>query len=270
MDDLAELWERFGQGNDRSAREALILHYAPLIKHVVGRMTWGLPASMEEADLVSYGTIGLIKALDQFKPDRGVKFETYAILRIRGHIIDSLRTMGPFPRSVFRHAREIEDAVAQLCQRLGRMPEDSEVVESLGISMDTYYGYLADINCSVVSLDQQLSFEESDQYNLYDSVEDRTMPSPAEHVDQQELKSRMVNAIRALPEREQMMISLYYQDQLTMKEVGNVLGISESRVSQLHAKIILTLRSFMNASVEPTLAINRRRDARAAHYAAVN
>ena len=270
MDHLSELWNRYTNNDDRVAREALIIHYAPLVKQVVGRMTWGLPASLEEADLTSYGTIGLIKAIDGFKPDRDVKFETYALLRIRGHVIDCLRALGPLPRSVFRRARAIEDAVAQLCQQLGRIPEDKEVTESLGISLDTYHSYLTDINCSVVSLDRQFGFNDSDEYNLHDTVEDRTMPSPAEHIDQKELKARMISAIKALPERERLIIALYYQEQLTMKEVGVVMGISESRVSQLHAKIILALRGLMDSGAEPTMAVNdKRRNARAKYCVAV-
>jgi RNA polymerase sigma factor FliA len=269
MDDLSDLWQRWTQGEDRDARDALILHYAPLVKQVVGRVKWGMPPSLEEEDLVSYGTIGLIKAVDAFKPERGVKFETYAVLRIRGNIIDSLRSIGQLPRSTFRRARAIEDASAQLCQELGRIPEDSEIVERLGISLETYHNHLADINRSVISLDRQLVSSSGDNFSLYDSVEDESMPSPVEHLDQQELKTRMISAIKALPEREQLMIALYYQDRLTMKEIGDVLGISESRVSQLHAKIILTLRGFMKSSGETPLATNERRDARVAYYAAV-
>ena len=147
MDKLASLWNRYTQDNDRQAREELILHYASLVKYVVGRLAIWLPPSLQREDLIGYGVLGLIEAIERFDPTLGVKFETYAVARIRGQIIDSLRAIDLLPRSVYRHAREIENAIADLSQTLGRIPRDQEVADHLGISMEQYQNRLIDSRC---------------------------------------------------------------------------------------------------------------------------
>jgi RNA polymerase sigma factor for flagellar operon FliA len=264
---LKELWRRHSQLGDRQAREELILHYASLVKYVVGWLAVSLPASLEEGDLVGYGTIGLIKAVDRYDPTRGVKFETYATARIRGQVIDSLRALDLLPRSARRQAREIEHAVSNLSQTLGRIPENAEVADYLGISLDQYHDRLMYANCGVVSLDQPVTSETGERYTLGDTLEDATMPVPSEQADARDLKAQLTSAIGALPERERLMISLYYNDGLTMKEIGQVLGVSESRVSQMHAKAVLSLRGLMKASPEPSPIIYKRGGIRASVYA---
>jgi RNA polymerase sigma factor for flagellar operon FliA len=216
----------------------------------VGRLTIKTPRSLEEEDLLSYGMLGLIEAIDRFDPSRGVKFQTFAASRIRGQVIDSLRMLDLLPRSARRHVKQIEEAIAQLCQSLGRVPEDSEIAEHLDISLTQYHDRLRETSWSMISLDQPITSENGEQFTLYDSLEDATVQAPTERLDQNELKSQLVSAILALPERERLMISLYYNEGLTMKEIGQVLDVSESRVSQIHTRTILTLRALMRKNSE--------------------
>ncbi len=259
MDNVAELWQLYRTKNDRRAREALILHYTKLVKYVVGRLVIGLPPSLQYEDLVGYGTLGLIEAVDRFNPNHGVTFATYAVTRIRGQIIDSLRSMDLLPRSVYRHNREIESAIAFLSQELGRSPSDDEIAAQLNISVEQYYSWLGDINFVMVSLDQSQVFDNGEETNLYGSLEDTRMPTPSQQVDDQEMMAELATAIKKLPEREQLMISMYYTDGLTMKEIGQVLDVSESRVSQIHARAMLTLRSLIKNRTEPNPVIYQRR-----------
>ncbi|MCG3210090.1 MAG: RNA polymerase sigma-D factor [Anaerolineae bacterium] len=268
MDNAVELWQRYRQQNDRQAREELIIHYNRLVKYVVGRLTLGLPPSLQYEDLVGYGILGLIEAIDRFNPEQGVKFATYAVTRIRGQIIDSLRAMDLLPRSVYRHNREVESALAALSQEFGRAPEDHEVAQHLNISLEQYYGWLGDINFSIVSLDQTLVYDNGEEGNLYGSLEDTHMPSPSQEIDDTEMKAELIAAIRKLPQREQLMISLYYNDGLTMKEIGQVLDVSESRVSQIHARAVLTLRGMIKSRTEPNPVMYNRRGAHASVFAA--
>lgn len=269
MDNLSDLWTRHTQQSDRQAREQLIVHYAWLVKYVVGRLAVRqvLPPSLEEEDLLGYGVVGMIEALDRFDPGQGVKFETFATARIRGQIIDSLRALDLLPRSVYRRAREIEAAIAQLNQALGRTPTDAEVAGQLGIGLDQYQRRLLETTCAVVSLDQPLALADGEPFTLHDSLEDDTMPLPSAQLEDREMKSLLVTAIRALPERSQQVIALYYNEGLTMKEIGEVLGVSESRVSQMHAKAMLALRSAINSSTEPNPVTYDRRGISAPLYA---
>lgn len=270
MEQVTELWQRHVKEKDQAAREELILHYTKLVKYVVGRLAIGLPPSLQYEDLIGYGTLGLIEAVDRFDPDHGVKFATYAVTRIRGQIIDSLRSMDLLPRSVYRHNREIENAFANLSQKLGRAPNDEEVAEFLNISPEQYQNWLADINFAIISLDQTQVFDNGEQANLYGSLEDSHMPTPQQQMDDKELKSELVAAIRELPEREQLMISLYYNDGLTMKEIGKVLEVSESRVSQIHARTMLTLRGMIKNRAEPNPIVYSRRGRHASVFAAAS
>lgn len=270
MDDAAELWNQFTNNGNKEAREELILHYTRLVHYVVGRLAIGLPPSLQYEDLVGYGVLGLIEAIDRFNPKHGVKFATYAVSRIRGQIIDSLRAIDLLPRSVYRHNREIETAIAYLSQSLGRYPTDQEIAANLEISLNQYYSWLNHINFTIVSLDQTITFDNGEQSNLYGSLEDTHMPNPSQQLDDQELKAELVSAIHKLPEREQLMISLYYNDGLTMKEIGQVLDVSESRVSQIHARAMLTLRSFIKDRSEPNLSTYSRRRTHGSVFATVS
>lgn len=270
MKNVAALWQQYTQDGDRRAREKLILHYAPLVKYVVNRLMTNPPASIQKDDLMSYGILGLMEAIDRFDPNKGAQFKTYAMIRIRGQIIDSLREMGMFPRSVHRKARLIEETMAHLSQALGRTPTDLEIAAHLEIDMAQYHQWLLVANFAMISLDQATASEDGERVPLYDLLEDVSMPKPAQNLDERELKSELAMAIQALPEREQLLISLYYQDELTMKEIGQVLGVSESRVSQMHAQALLALRSWINRHTEPNVVSPKRKETSASIYSAAS
>jgi RNA polymerase sigma factor for flagellar operon FliA len=229
-------------------RERLVVAYSPLVKYVAGRTAAGLPAHIEEADLVSYGMVGLISAIERFDPSREIKFETYAIMRIKGAIIDELRTLDWVPRSVRSRAREVERANAKLEHTLQRAPTDNEIAVELDISIDELNDSLIAIShASMVALDELWSVSDSsgDQVSLMETIEDSRAPDPAKALDMGDLKDRIAESIARLPEREKLVIALYYYENLTLREIGEVLGVTESRVSQLHTKAVLRLRSRM-------------------------
>jgi RNA polymerase sigma factor FliA len=201
---------------------------------------------VEESDLISYGLGGLISAIERFDPSREIKFETYAITRIRGAIIDELRTLDWVPRSVRARAREIERANMKLEARFQRAPTDEEMATELEISVDDFQEALLQIsNSTIVALDELWNSSDAsgDQVSLLDTLPDRDAPDPQQVVDQSELRDRISDAIAALPEREKLVVALYYYENLTLREIGEVLGVTESRVSQLHTKAVLRLRS---------------------------
>jgi len=244
--ELKDLWKRYKTSGDERARERLVVAYSPLVKYVAGRMGSNLPAHVDEADLISYGLTGLISAIERFDLSRAIKFETYAITRIRGSIIDELRTLDWVPRSVRARAREIERANQKLEALLQRAPTDEEMASELGISVSDFNESLVQISTStLVALDElwNTSDNDGDHVSLLDTIADRRAPDPEQIVDQGEVRDRIADAIAALPEREKLVIALYYYENLTLREVGEVLGVTESRVSQLHTKAVLRLRS---------------------------
>ena len=244
--DLKDFWRRYNDERDEKARERLVLAYAPLVKYVAGRMSSGLPSHVEEADLISYGLLGLISAIERFEPEREIKFETFAITRIKGSIIDELRSLDWVPRSVRTKAREIERANAKLEHQLHRAPTDQEMADTLDVSVEEFQESLVKIsNSTVVALDELWSVSDAsgDQVSLLDTLHDPDAPDPQSILDASELKDRLAEAISALPEREKLVIALYYYENLTLREIGEVLGVTESRVSQLHTKAVLRLKS---------------------------
>ena len=244
--ELRDMWRRYKGNGDRQARERLVVAYSPLVKYVSGRMASGLPAHVDEADLISYGLIGLINAIERFDLEREIKFETYAITRIKGAIIDELRSLDWVPRSVRARAREIERANAKLEHKLQRAPTDEEMALELDMSVQEFHDALLQIsNSTVAALDELWSVSDSsgDQVSLLDTLTDENAPDPAAVMDQTDLKDRVAEAIARLPEREKLVVALYYYENLTLREIGEVLGVTESRVSQLHTKAVLRLRS---------------------------
>jgi RNA polymerase sigma factor FliA len=244
--ELKDLWRRYRANADERARERLVVAYSPLVKYVAGRMASGLPTHVEEADLISYGLLGLISAIERFDPDREIKFETYAIPRVRGAIIDELRALDWVPRSVRSRAREIERANVKLEHRLQRAPTDEEIAAELGLSIAEFHDSLVQIsNSTIAALDElwTVSDTSGDQVSLLDTLQDPEAPDPAKAMDASELQDRIADAIARLPEREKLVIALYYYENLTLREIGEVLGVTESRISQLHTKAVLRLRS---------------------------
>ncbi len=251
-EDVKEIWRTFRRTGDKAVRDRLILMYAPIVKYVAGRLGSGLPAHVDEGDLVSYGLLGLISAIERYDPDRDVKFETYAIARIKGSILDELRALDWVPRSVRSRARQIERAMAELESKLGRAPSDEEIAKKVGISVEELEGSLTDISrSSIAALDElwTISGSGGDQVALIDTIEDTQGPEPQSAFAQTELREMVADAITSLPEREKLVITLYYYEDLTLREIGEVLGVTESRVSQLHTKAILRLKARLTGSV---------------------
>ena len=242
---MQELWQEYREKRDKSVRDRLILTYAPLVKYVAGRLGSSLPAHVDEGDLVSYGLLGLIGAIERYDPDRDIKFETYAIARIRGAIIDELRALDWVPRSVRSRARQIERAIGELEAKLGRAPTDEEIAAKVGVTVDELDSSLTDISrSSIAALDELWSVSgEGDQVSLLDTLEDDSISQPSAVLDETETREALADAIARLPEREKLVVTLYYYEELTLREIGEVLGVTESRVSQLHTKAILRLKS---------------------------
>ena len=251
--ELKELWRKYKETGDQRAREQLVLAFSPLVKYVAGRMSTGLPAHVEESDLISYGLLGLISAIERFDPSREIKFETFAMTRIKGSIIDELRSLDWVPRSVRAKAREIERANSKLEHRLHRAPTDQEVADELGLTMEEFQDALTRIsNSSVIALDElwTLSDSSGDQVSLLDTIQDPDAVDPAQAMDVTETKDRLAESIARLPEREKLVIALYYYENLTLREIGEVLGVTESRVSQLHTKAVLRLKSSLQTDAD--------------------
>lgn len=224
--------------------------YSPLVKYVAGRMSSGLPAHVEEADLISYGLIGLIDAIGRYEPDRETKFESYAIARIKGAIVDELRALDWVPRSVRARARDIERVHGRLEHELQRTPTDEEMSAALGLTLDEFQESLLRISHStVVALDELWTVADAsgDHVSLMDTLQDPSAGDPQQLIDASELRERLTAALLALPDRERLVVALYYYENLTLREIGEVLGVTESRVSQLHTKAVLRLRSRMAA-----------------------
>ncbi|MCK1798845.1 RNA polymerase sigma factor WhiG [Streptomyces sp. XM4193] len=245
---LEELWARYKGTGDENLREQLILHYSPLVKYVAGRVSVGLPPNVEQADFVSSGVFGLIDAIEKFDLDRAIKFETYAISRIRGAMIDELRAMDWIPRSVRQKARAVERAYATLEAALRRTPNEAEVAAEMGVGVEELHSVFSQLSlANVVALEELLHVggEGGDRLSLMDTLEDTAADNPVEIAEGREVKRLLARAINTLPDREKTVVTLYYYEGLTLAEIGAVLGVTESRVSQIHTKSVLQLRAKM-------------------------
>lgn len=252
--EILELWRRYKEDKDPKARDRIILNYAPLVKYVAGRMGTSFPSHVDESDLISYGLLGLINAIERFDLSRNIKFETYAITRIKGAIFDELRALDWVPRSVRSMARQIEKSSAALENKLHRAPTDEEMAQDLGITIEEFReGLMRISSSSMVALEElwTISSTGTESVALIDTIEDKQSKDPAAVVDVNEIKERLAHAISNLPEREKIVIALYYYEGLTLREIGEVLGVTESRVSQLHTKAILRLKGRLKEQVEP-------------------
>lgn len=243
---VAAVWTEFKATGDKALREQLIIHYAPLVKYVAGRVGVGLPSNVEQADLVSYGVFGLIDAIEKFDLERAIKFETYAISRVRGAIIDELRSMDWIPRSVRSKAREVERTYVALEGQLRRTPTEPEVAQSMGISLADLHTIFSQVSyVNVVALDELLGVggEKGDSLSLGDTLVDARAEDPVLAFEGEETKFLLARAIDQLPEREKIVVTLYYFESMTLAEIGKVLGVTESRICQMHTKAVVALRA---------------------------
>ena len=245
-----ELWLLYRRQKDPKIREAFIKQYAPLVKYVAGRVAVGMPSNVEFDDLVGYGVFGLLDAIDKFDPEKNVKFKTYAVTRIRGAIFDELRSIDWVPRSVRQKTREVEEAIGTLEARLGRTATDQEIAGALGMGEDEYAKTMIKISgTSILSIHEVwYSGDENDKVSIGDSIESPSSLNPEVIAERDEIRRVIVEAIDELPDNEKKILVLYYFEDLTLKEIGQVLGVTESRVSQLHTKAILRLRSRLKNS----------------------
>ncbi|MDQ3808746.1 MAG: FliA/WhiG family RNA polymerase sigma factor [Chloroflexota bacterium] len=245
------IWLRLRSG-DRTARDELAIKYAPLVKYVIGRMAISLPAAMDSDDVLSAGTVGLLHAIDRFDPDQGVRFETYALQRIRGAIIDSVRSLSPLSRGAGRRARLLDETTAGLAQRLGRAPTQDELARELGIDQAELGRMLLESAHVIVSLDGSGGGDEDgDVQSLRDLLHDPDEAGTDELVEENELVERLGVAIAALPPRDRLVLNLYYHEELTLKEISRVIDVSESRVSQIHTAAVMKLRGLLRANQQP-------------------
>ncbi len=241
---IERLWAEYKKTGVRALRDQLIVHYAPVVKYVAGRVSVGLPRHVDEADLASYGIIGLIDAIERFEPARNIKFETYAIPRIKGAIIDELRSIDWVPRSVRAKARAVEQSYAKLEATLHRTPTDDEVAADLEMTDEEFQTALRKISfVGVVALDEVFrGGDRSDRSTLGETLPDATA-GPMDTYEVKETKEALIRAVGQMGEREKTVLTLYYYEGLTLAEIGEILGVTESRVCQIHTKAVLQLRA---------------------------
>lgn len=236
------LWEQYKVNHDQRIKDALIMKYASFVKYVAGRIAVNLPSNVEFDDLVSYGILGLIDAIDKYDSGRNVKFKTYAKTRIRGAIFDELRVLDWTPRSIRQKARKLEKAYAKLEGKLGRDARDEEIAEYLSIDISELHKLFDETKKSLLLSLDEIFYDDEEGSSRFDFIEDQKSDNPQSKIEEAEAKKILADAISKLSDRERMVITLYYYEELTSKEIGKILGVSDSRVSQLHTKAILRLR----------------------------
>ena len=246
-EELAQLWQEYHRDkNNKTARDKLIVQYIYLTRYVIGRIKVNLPPSFSYEDIASYGVEGLIDAVEKYSPDRGAKFETYALMRIRGAIIDKIRANDWLPRTVRKKIKEVKETINNLKIELGRTPTNQEVADKLGIEKEKVDEILAQ-DTGIDSLyDKKNLGDES--VEIIDTIEDSKSERPEEAAEKKDAKLELERALKRLPERERMLLVFYYHENMTLKEIGEAINVSESRVCQLHAQAIMKLRNILSAS----------------------
>lgn len=256
-EDDAELWTKFLASRDQALREALVLRYVPLVHFVLNRLGLSPALGPDYEDLASQGLLGLIDAVDRYDPSHGTQFSTYATLRVRGQILDQLRALDWLSRSARRRTREVQNATTALWGQYQRAPTDEELATHLNVKLDELRHTLVEANHVIISLDAD-SDADSEEVSLHELLADedhQENADPSETWGEKDLHAGLAEMIKTLPEREQMILSLYYYEELTLKEIGKVLDLSESRVCQLHARAMLNLRAQLKTRLaEPIIA----------------
>nr|CAX68947.1 RNA polymerase sigma factor 70 [uncultured bacterium] len=253
-----KLWKKYKQRRTKLLREEIVRKYMYLVKYVAGRVAIGLPSNVEFNDLVSYGLLGLFDAIEKYDVMQGNKFETYAVSRIRGAIMDELRKLDWAPRLLRKRAREIEKKSRELEDQFGRMATDDELAQSLGMSVEDLNGIYSELNSTTfLSLDEVWQNDDGNKpISRLQTVEDSLITNQFNYVNQNEVKQLLAESIDLLPEKEKLVVVLYYYENLTLREIGDVLNVSESRVCQIHTKVVSRLRShLMKKTGEVTLEI---------------
>jgi RNA polymerase sigma factor for flagellar operon FliA len=252
MTKIDMLWEEYRENGSKVAKDKLLAEYAGLVKYIADRVGYSLPKSVDKQDLVSCGILGLIKAVETFDHKMEIKFETYASHKIRGAILDELRSLDWVPRSVRQKSKFVQRAYSELEDKLGRVPYDDEVCDHLGIEMSEFEKLLADsAPANVFSLDETFGrSDDSKEMSISETIEDKNSDNPLQKLGFDEAKKTLKEAIMTLPEKEKLVIALYHFEELTLKEIGAVLDITESRVSQIHSKVMLKLRSKLQRKME--------------------
>ncbi|AIN93683.1 RNA polymerase sigma factor WhiG [Treponema putidum] len=240
-----ELWEKYKKTSDPKIREYFILKYAPLVKYVAGKIGIGMPTNVEFDDLVGYGVFGLLDAIEKYDLDKNVKFNTYAVNRIRGAIFDELRSIDWVPRSVRQKSREIEETIADLEARLGRSASNEEIAHAMGLDIEEYNSLLLKISgTNVISLtDLRFSNDDSEEFSVGDIIESPSSLNPDVIVEREDTKRVISEALKELPEREKKVLIMYYYEDMTLREIGEVLHVTESRVSQIHTSANVKLKA---------------------------
>ena len=246
-EDEVRMWKKYKRAKTQELREEIVKKYLYLVKYVAGRVAIGLPPNVEFNDLVSYGILGLFDAITKYDVSQGNKFETYAVSRIRGSIMDELRKLDWAPRLLRKKAREIDKKCKELEEKYGRIATDTELAKSLRISTDDLNSIYSELNSTTfLSLDEVWQNDEGNKpISRLQTIEDSLVINQFQYVHQNEVKELLAGSINELPEKEKLVIVLYYYENLTLREIGEILDVSESRVCQIHTKVITRLRSHL-------------------------
>ncbi len=244
-EELANLWQEYlSDKTNKTARDTLIVQYIYLIRYVVGRVKVTLPSTISIEDIAGYGVEGLINAIERYSPQKNTRFETYALIRIRGSILDRIRAQDFLPRSVRKKIKDIKNAQEHLKQELGRMPTTNEVATFLDMDPEKVTQILSEDTTMTSLYDKKGSTDDS--VEIIDTIQDTNKLNPQEQAEEQNVKQELEKALRRLPERERIIMVLYYQENMTLKEIGQTINMSESRVCQLHAQAIMKLKNILS------------------------
>lgn len=245
--DEKECWRRYKEGGEPSARDQLILHHMRIVKYIAGRMAIHVPSNVEMDDLVGWGCIGLMDAVEKYDHTQEIKFSTYASIRIRGAIIDQIRSLDWAPRSLRTMARKVGAAREKLRHAEGREPSTDAIADEVGTTPEHVEETMAQLQTAqVLSLDDYIPSEDSGETRKVEMIGSNSAPHPAQAAENQERKERLVQAILNLPDQQQKVLNLYYYEELTLKEIGAVLSVSESRICQIHSAAMKKLRKAVN------------------------